>query len=93
MDTVTTISAGLAWGGLLSMLHFGGLWICLMLMPKVARPRLWFYGWLLVRYTVTLTGFWLALERGPSAAMGACAGLYAMRMLLVSRISRDRERA
>jgi F1F0 ATPase subunit 2 len=88
VNTATIISAGLAWGGLLSVLHFGGLWISLVLMPRVARPHLWFYGWLLVRYAVTLTGMRLALEQGPTAAMVACAGFYAMRMLLVPWFAR-----
>lgn len=88
MNTVTTISLGLVWGGLLSMLHFGGLWLSLTLMPKVARPHLWFYGWLLVRYAVTLSGMWLALEHGPPVAMAACTGFYAMRMLLVPRFTK-----
>lgn len=86
MDTLTTISAGLAWGALLSLLHFGGLWLSLSFMPKVARPHLWFYGGLLVRYGLTLTGMWLAIEQGPPAAMAACAGFYLMRMVLVPRL-------
>ncbi len=87
MNTLMTISAGLAWGGLLSLLHFGGLWLSLSFMPRVARPTLWFYGGLLVRYGVTLGGMWMALKVGPGAIMSACAGFYAMRMLMVPRLS------
>ncbi|WP_319543205.1 ATP synthase subunit I [uncultured Pseudodesulfovibrio sp.] len=87
MNTVMIISAGFAWGGLLSLLHFGGLWLCLTLMPKVLRPHLWFYGWLLVRYAVTLTGMWLAIGQGPPVVMAACFGFYVMRMLLVPRFA------
>lgn len=87
---LTVISAGLAWGGLLSLLHFGGLWFSLVFMPRVARPRLWFYGGLLCRYAITLTGMWLALEQGPPVIMSACAGFYAMRMIVVPRLIETR---
>ncbi len=86
MNMLTTISAGFAWGGFLSLLHFGGLWLSLSLMPRMPRPRLWFFGGLLGRYAVTLGGVWLALRQGPPAAMAACAGFYAMRMILVQRL-------
>lgn len=87
MSMLTTISAGLAWGGLLSLLHFGGLWLSLTFLPRAARPHLWFYGGLLLRYTVTLTGMWQALQHGPPAVMATCAGFYAMRMLVVPKLS------
>lgn len=91
MHMLTTISAGFAWGGLLSLLHFGGLWLSLIFMPRVARPTLWFYGWLLVRYAITLTGMWLAIDYGPLAVISACAGFYAMRMIAVPKLSGMKE--
>lgn len=87
MPMLTTISAGLAWGGLLALLHFGGLWLSLALMPRVVRPTLWFYGGLLVRYGVTLVGMWLALKVGHMAVMAACAGFYLIRMVVVPRLA------
>lgn len=87
MNSLMTISAGLVWGGLLSLIHFGGLWLSLTVMPRVARPMQWFYGGLLVRYGLTLTGMWLALKVGPVAVMAACTGFYLMRMILVPKLS------
>lgn len=88
---LTLISAGFAWGGLLSLLHFGGLWLSLSFMPRVARPTLWFYGGLLVRYGITLGGMWVALKHGPPAVIAACVGFYIMRMILVPRLISLRE--
>lgn len=87
MNTMTIISAGFAWGGVLALLHFGGLWLSLSFMTRVARPTLWFYGGLLVRYGLTLGGMWLALETSPAAVMAACTGFYLMRMILVPWLS------
>ncbi len=87
MNTLTMSSAGFAWGGLLALMHFGGLWLSLTIMPRVSRPAQWFYGGLLVRYGLTLTGMWLALKVGPPAVMATCAGFYVMRMILVPRLS------
>jgi len=87
MDTLITISAGFAWGGLLAFIHFGGLWLSLTTMPRVARPAQWFYGCLLIRYGITLTGMWLALKTGPSAVVSACVGFYVLRMVLIPRLS------
>ena len=70
MNMLTTISAGFAWGGFLSLLHFGGLWLSLSLMPRMPRPRLWFFGGLLGRYAVTLGGVWLALRQGTAGSHG-----------------------
>jgi len=86
VSTLMTISAGFAWGGVLSLLHFGGLWLSLTLMPRVARPVLWFYGGLLVRYGVTLGGMWLALQFSPLMVMATCVGFYVMRMIMVPRL-------
>jgi len=87
VNSLTIISTGVVWGGLLAAIHFGGLWLSLTLMPRVARPMQWFYGGLLVRYGLTLTGMWLALKTGAPAVMATCAGFYAMRMILVSKLS------
>lgn len=87
MSMMTTISVALAWGGLLSLLHFGGLRLSLEFLPRVARPHLWFYGGLLLRYTITLSGMWQALQYGPPAIMAACGGFYTMRMILIPRLS------
>jgi len=87
VGNLTSISCGLIWGGLLALLHFGGLWLSLSFMPRVARPTMWFYGGLLVRYGITLWGMWIALKVGPSVVMAACAGFYLVRMVVVPKFS------
>lgn len=50
----------LAAGAGLGLVHFGGLWFVLTLLPWVRRPLLWVTGSFLLRLAVTLTGFFLA---------------------------------
>lgn len=87
MNNLTIISAGLAWGGLLSLFHFGGLWLSLVYLPRTTRPKLWFYGGLLMRYTITLTGMWFAQKHGALTIIATCTGFYVMRMFLIPKLT------
>lgn len=80
------IPAGCAWGALLSIFHFGGLWATLRIMPMAARPRLWFWGSWLVRFGVTLGGMYAAMKTGNLAVVSACAGFYTVRQFLIPRL-------
>lgn len=91
MTMLTQISGGLAWGGAIALVHFGGLWFSLTMLPRVARPRMWFYGNYMIRYGLTLGGMWLALKVGPTAVAATCAGFYFTRMIIVPLISGMRE--
>lgn len=50
----------LAWvaGGVLGTIFFGGLWWTVRKGFSSQRPALWFFGSLLLRMSVTLTGFY-----------------------------------
>ncbi len=51
---VSTFAAGL----LLGMIFFGGLWWTVNRAVSSEQPALWFFGSLLVRMSLTLTGFY-----------------------------------
>ncbi len=80
------IPAGFAWGALLALSHFGGLWVTLRIMPYAARPRLWFWGSWLVRFGVTLGGMLIAMKTGNWVIVSTCAGFYTARQLLIPRL-------
>lgn len=86
MTEATRILGGLAAGGALSLLHFGGLWITLRTLPRVARPRLWFMGSALTRYGLTLGGMWLLMQWGVAPLVAACAGFWLARSVFVPRV-------
>ena len=80
------IPAGFAWGALLALAHFGGLWATLRVMPFAARPRLWFWGSWLVRFGLTLGGMLAAMKTGDMAIISACTGFFATRQFLIPRL-------
>jgi F1F0 ATPase subunit 2 len=51
----------LAWitGGVLGAIFFGGLWWTVQKGISSKRPALWFFGSMLLRVSITLTGFYL----------------------------------
>jgi F1F0 ATPase subunit 2 len=56
-ETLTLVLAWVA-GGVLGTIFFGGLWWTVRKGFSSQRPALWFFGSLLLRMSVTLTGFY-----------------------------------
>ena len=81
------IAIGLIMGGILSVFHFGGLWLVLKRMPNSLRPSFLFWSTTMIRYGLTLSGMYLALTMGGSVLLGACAGLYLARLLIVPHLA------
>jgi len=61
-ETLTLVLAGAAGAGL-GTLFFGGLWWTVRKGLSSERPALWFFGSLLVRTCVVLTGFYFVSGR------------------------------
>lgn len=56
-ETLTLVLAWVA-GGMFGTIFFGGLWWTVRKGFSSQRPALWFFGSLLLRMSVTLTGFY-----------------------------------
>jgi len=61
-DTLTLVLAGAAGAGL-GTLFFGGLWWTVRKGVSSERPALWFFGSLLLRTSIVLTGFYFVSGR------------------------------
>lgn len=84
---IVDIAIGLIMGGMLSVFHFGGLWLVLKRMPRSSRPLLLFWGTTMIRYGLTIGGMYVALTIGGTVLFSACAGLYLVRLLVVPRLA------
>lgn len=85
-DLMLTIAA-FGIGLLLSSLHFGGLWLTVRILPRCARPRLFFWSSYLGRYGVTLWGFAQVMKFGGLALASAFLGFYLLRTFMLSKVS------
>ena len=80
------IGFGVAWGAVLGLLFFGGLWWSLQGISRRRHPR-WFLGLsFLVRALVTLGGIWLALHHSVAAFLGSVVGFALVRPMLTHRL-------
>ena len=84
---IVDIVIGLGMGGVLSFIHFGGLWLVLKRIPISKRPALLFCGTTIARYSLTLSGMYLALTMGGTVLLSACTGLYLARTMIVPRLA------
>jgi F1F0 ATPase subunit 2 len=69
-ETLTLVPAGGA-GAVLGAIFFGGLWWTVNRGVSSPRPALWFLGSLLVRMSITLTGFYF-IGRGDWERLLVC---------------------
>lgn len=84
---IVDIVIGLGMGGVLSVFHFGGLWLLLKRMPYSRNPQLLFWSATVARYSLTLCGMYMALTISGTVMFGACAGLYIARLMIVPRLA------
>lgn len=75
--------AGLACG----LIFFGGLWLTVVRLPTLKRPRRVFYTSLAVRMSLVLVTFKAALDVSPLALWAAIVMLLLVRTMLAMRIS------
>ena len=74
-------------GGVLGAFFFGGLWWTTLRGLASPSPAAWFMGSLLLRTTVTLTGFAL-VSHGHRERMLACLFGFFLARLVVTRLTR-----
>ena len=71
-------------GCLLAGIYFGGLWWTVRCLPDARRPWLWYFGSLLVRLALVLSGFWIVIAHGDWPLLAACfLGFVGLRTVLV----------
>ena len=63
MNETLTLVLALVTGVLLGAIFFGGLWWTVRKGVSSERPALWFLGSLLLRTSITLTGFYFVVTR------------------------------
>lgn len=85
-ETLTLI---LAWGagGVLGAIFFGGLWWTVRKGVSSERPALWFFGSLLLRTSITLTGFYLVSRDDWQRLLVSLLG-FVMARLVATRLTR-----
>ena len=77
-----------AWGALLGLFYFGGLWLSLKSLPRLSRPRAMFFAGYGLRLAVALSGMGLMLQHGPAALFLALAAFFGVRVVMTEKISR-----
>lgn len=86
IETVTLLPALLA-GFLLGAIFFGGLWWTVRNGLSSAHPAMWFLLSLLLRMSITMTGFWL-VANGHWERLLVCLLGFVMARHVVARLSR-----
>jgi F1F0 ATPase subunit 2 len=88
-ETLTLI---LAWGAglVLGAIFFGGLWWTVRKGVSSERPALWFLGSLLLRTSITLSGFYF-VSRGDWQRLLVCLLGFVMARLVATRLTRVTE--
>jgi F1F0 ATPase subunit 2 len=84
-EAVTLALAGVA-GVCLGVLFYGGLWWTVRQGALSSRPAFWFFGSLLVRMGIVLTGFHL-VGGGHWERLVACLLGFALARCLVTRLT------
>ena len=85
-ETLTLVLACVA-GGMLGAAFFGGLWLTVRKGVSSKQPALWFFGSLLLRMSITLTGFYV-VGRGHWERLLLCLLGFVMARLIVTWLTR-----
>ncbi len=86
-ETLTLVLVSVA-GVLLGALFFGGLWWTVQKGVPSKRPALWFFGSLLLRTGVALTGFYF-IAGGRWERLLVCLLGFVIARLIVTRLTRS----
>ena len=79
-----------ALGGLLGVVHFGGLWWTVRRLAEVKRPALWMGGSFFLRTALVVFAFYWIVRAGWPATVTALAGFIVVRLLFGNRLRVDR---
>jgi F1F0 ATPase subunit 2 len=81
MAEALTLLLSWAAGGLLGAVFFGGLWWTVRRGVSSDRPALWFLGSVVVRTSVTLSGFYVVSGRHPERLVSCLVGFVTARLV------------
>ena len=90
MNETLTLVLALVTGVLLGAIFFGGLWWTVRKGVSSERPALWFLGSLLLRTSITLTGFYF-VSRGDWQRLLMCLLGFLIARPIVTRLTRPVE--
>jgi len=79
---------GLAWGGVVGLFYFGGLWWTLKRVAGQPKARLWLGISFIFRTLGALLGFWLVLRIDHITLFFALAGFFVVRFILTRKLGR-----
>ena len=86
MNETLTLVLALVAGGVLGTIYFGGLWWTVRKGVSSKRPALWFFSSLLLRMSITLTGFTI-ISAGHWNRLLACLLGFVLARFMVTRLS------
>ena len=91
MNETLSLVLALGTGVLLGAMFFGGLWWTVQKGVSSKRPALWFFGSLLLRTSIALTGFYF-IARGHWERLLVCLLGFVIARLIVTRLTRAAEK-
>ena len=91
MNETLTLVFALVTGFLLGAMFFGGLWWTVRKGISSQRPAFWFLGSLLLRMSITLTGFYF-IACGHWERLLVCLLGFVIARLIVTRLTRAAEK-
>ena len=91
MNETLSLVLALVAGVLLGAIFFGGLWWTVSRGLSSKRPALWFFGSLLLRTSIALTGFYF-IAHGHWERLLLCLLGFVIARLIVTRLTRAVEK-
>lgn len=87
------VALGALWGTALGLLYFGGLWLTVRRVHKVAKPRLLLLLSFALRAFAAVSCFLLILQKGPVLFCAAVLFFFLFRFLITGLLGRpEKER-
>lgn len=86
MNEILSLATALVAGVLLGVMFFGGLWWTVRKGFSSKQPALWFFGSLLLRMSMTLTGFYV-VSGGQWERLLVCLIGFALARHIVTRLT------
>ena len=87
MNETLTLVLAWAWGVAIGAIFFGSLWWTVRKAVSSSQPALWFFGSLLMRMGIALSGFYF-MARGPWERLVLCLLGFVMARLAVTWLTR-----
>jgi F1F0 ATPase subunit 2 len=87
MNDFLFLTLCLAWGTVLGIFYFGGLWLTLRHLPYSGQPALLTLGSFVGRSVVCLFGFYIVASNGWEGLVSSLAGFILTKLALTHRLS------